>query len=341
MEDSDKLWSDRIPPDILGSIASRLVVGEYFVFRDVCKQWRLAPLMPPSHRPRRLHDDLQLPYLMTLHEKTGIVEFFDLVYNVVTTHNPGISKLKGSRIRSSKAGWLLMSHGNRGMFFFNPIDNDIIELPDLEQRENICSCWTFSCPPDSEGCFVVGFDTYGTPPDIYIIKVGETTWTYHYSNDTEYGYNERIFELHGCNNAVFIKKNIIYILGDKGNLATLSINEKSTTEVPTWKFYGKLFRCRRRKQNSIQRIYIVEDTDDKGMFAFLTRSLAFLTHSDSRCVTSTEGGSTPYLQNSFNFQGLHPRLLIKLLVANFLMEGARSCKRELAKSSHFLCSWIN
>ncbi|KAF3617779.1 hypothetical protein FXO38_33773 [Capsicum annuum] len=150
MEDSDKLWSDRIPPDILGSIASRLVVGEYFVFRVVCKQWRLAPLMPPSHRPRRLHDDLQLPYLMTLHEKTGIVEFFDPVYNVVTTHNP-----------------------------------------------------------------------------------------------------------------------------------------------------------------------------------------------DSRCVTSTEGGSTPYLQNSFNFQGLHPRLLIKLLVANFLMEGARSCKRELAKSSHFLCSWIN
>ncbi|PHU06255.1 hypothetical protein BC332_22744 [Capsicum chinense] len=307
MEDSDKLWSDRIPPDILGSIASRLVVGEYFVFRAVCKQWRLAPLMPPSHRPRRLHDDLQLPYLMTLHEKTGIVEFFDPVYNVVTTHNPGISKLKGSRIRSSKAGWLLMSHGNRSMFFFNPIDNDIIELPDLEQRENICSCWTFSCPPDSEGCFVVGFDTYGTPPDIYIIKVGETTWTYHYSNDieyTEYGYNERTFELHGCNNAVFIKKNIIYILGDKGNLATLSINEKSTTE-------------------------------------FLTRSLAFLTHSDSRCVTSTEGGSTPYLQNSFNFQGLHPRLLIKLLLANFLMEGARSCKRELAKSSHFLCSWIN
>ncbi|PHT71578.1 hypothetical protein T459_22363 [Capsicum annuum] len=108
MEDSDKLWSDRIPPDILGSIASRLVVGEYFVFRVVCKQWRLAPLMPPSHRPRRLHDDLQLPYLMTLHEKTGIVEFFDPVYNVVTTHNPGISKLKGSRIRSSKAGWLLM-----------------------------------------------------------------------------------------------------------------------------------------------------------------------------------------------------------------------------------------
>ncbi|PHT71715.1 hypothetical protein T459_22500 [Capsicum annuum] len=132
MEDSDKLWSDRIPPDILGSIASRLVVGEYFVFRVVCKQWRLAPLMPPSHRPRRLHDDLQLPYLMTLHEKTGIVEFFDPVYNVVTTHNPG-SNLKTDSLFSMRNGCMVGKP--KGFAGGIAVGEDL----------RLCrDCWTFS-----------------------------------------------------------------------------------------------------------------------------------------------------------------------------------------------------
>ncbi|XP_049362127.1 F-box protein At4g12382-like [Solanum verrucosum] len=152
----DALWSDCIPSDILGLISSRLVAAEYFVFRAVCKKWRYTSVTPP-HCPAQPEKS---PCLITLRGDTGIVDFFHPVYNVMTTTSIPIPKLMDSRIRSSKANWLLISHGNHNMFFFNPISNDIIELPDLqEEYENIC-VWTFSCPPDSSSsaCFVVGFD---------------------------------------------------------------------------------------------------------------------------------------------------------------------------------------
>ncbi|KAG5584126.1 hypothetical protein H5410_044560 [Solanum commersonii] len=242
----DALWSDCIPSDILELISSRLVAVEYFIFRAVCKRWRYTPMTPP----RRPAQPEKSPCLITLRGDTGIVDFFHPVYNVMTTTSISILKLMDSRIRSSKANWLLISHGSHNMFFFNPISNDIIELPDLqEEYENIC-VWTFSCPPDSSSsaCFVVGFDYLGNPPDVCIIKVGETNWT-----------------------PIFFKNNIVYVLGDKGNLGILTINENS---IPSWKFYGKSFL--RRRLNSIQYVYMAEDVDNEGMLA------VFLSHHEGK-----------------------------------------------------------
>ncbi|KAK4730786.1 hypothetical protein R3W88_023774 [Solanum pinnatisectum] len=172
----DALWSDCIPSDIRGLISSRLIVVEYFVFHAVCKKWRYTPVTPP-HCPAQPEKS---PCLITLCGDTRIIDFFHPVYNVMTTTSIPIPKLMDSRIRSSKGNWLLISNGSSDMFFFNPISNDITELPDLqEEYENICASWTFSCPPDSSSsdCFVVGFDYLGNPPDVCIIKVGETNWT--------------------------------------------------------------------------------------------------------------------------------------------------------------------
>uniref|UniRef100_M1DXR5 F-box protein family n=1 Tax=Solanum tuberosum TaxID=4113 RepID=M1DXR5_SOLTU len=267
----DALWSC-IPSDIVGLISSRLVAGEYFIFRAVCKRWRYAPMIPP---PRPCQPE-KSPCLITLRGNTGIVEFFHPVYNVVTTTSIPILKLRGSRIRSSKANWLLMSQGNRGMFFFNPISNDIIELPDLQQQnENSFSSWTFSCPPDSlsSACFVVGFQYIGNPPIVYIIKVGDNTWTYYnFYDDYDDDYN-LYFSSTGCNNPIFFNNNTIYVLGDKGNLGILTINENS---IPSWEFYGSYFRS--RKQKSIRQVYTVEDVDNEGMLA------VFLSHHEGDVV---------------------------------------------------------
>lgn len=118
------------------------------------------------------------------------------------THKKNIAILKGCRIRSAKGSWLLMSQGNHGMFFFNPHSNDIIELPNLlEEIGNYCCAWTFSSPPDSLDCFVVGFDFYGSPPLVCIIKVGDSTWKFHRPFNTQ-----ESFQLTGCNNPVFFEK---------------------------------------------------------------------------------------------------------------------------------------
>ncbi|XP_015160552.1 F-box protein At4g00893-like [Solanum tuberosum] len=262
MED-DKLWSHGIPLDILGLISSRLVAAEYFIFHAVCKHWRYTPLTPP---PPPQSCPLT-PRLMTLRAEAGIVEFFDPVYNVVTTQKTDIPKLRGARIRSSKANWLLMSSGNRGMFFFNSISNDIIELPNLlEEQGNSCSAWTFSCPPDSSSsnCFVVGFETGVYVPDVYIIKVGDTEWTHHYFF---YAGN---FATSDCNNPLFFKNNTIYLLGDKGNLGILCIKGNSAAQRPNWKSYGRHFPS--SKQTSIRKAYTAEDVDNEGMLVvFLSR----------------------------------------------------------------------
>uniref|UniRef100_M0ZX89 F-box protein family n=1 Tax=Solanum tuberosum TaxID=4113 RepID=M0ZX89_SOLTU len=276
------LWSEHVPTDILKLISSRLVAGDYFAFCAVCKAWRQDPLPPQLHLHHDDEDDSPSPFLMTLHKETGIVEFFNPVYNALIIPTMVISKLKGSRIRSSKANWLLMSHGNRGMFFFNPKSNDIIELPDLPLIHNCFSAWTFSCPPDSSSssCFVVGFDEVGSPPDVYIIKVGDTTWTYHYFVN-ELRNCQGLFSLLGCNNPVFFKNNIVSVLGDKGTLGILTINENSAAETPSWQFYGTPFW--RTKQMSIREVYTVEDVDNRGMLA------VFLTHEQGKVEVWSSG----------------------------------------------------
>ncbi|KAK4730790.1 hypothetical protein R3W88_023778 [Solanum pinnatisectum] len=234
----DALWSDCIPLDILGLISSHLVAAKYFVFRAVCKKWCYASVTP-LHRPAQPEKS---PRLITLRGNTGIVNFFHSVYNVITTTSIPIPKLMDSQIRSSK--------GNC---------NDIIELPDLQKEyENICASWTFSCPPDSSSsdCFVVGFDYLGNPPDVCIIKVGETNWTFHNLNNPADRY--KCFYLTGCNSPIFFKNNIVYVLGDKGNLGILTINENS---IPSWKFYGKSF---------------LQDVDNEGMLA------VFLSHHEGK-----------------------------------------------------------
>ncbi|KAG5584207.1 hypothetical protein H5410_044641 [Solanum commersonii] len=173
-----------------------------------------------------------LPCLMNLQKETCMVEFFDPKVD--------IPKFRNAQIRSSKANWLLMIHGNGGMFFFNTISNDIIELSNLlDENENSCSAWTFSCPPDSSSsdCFVVGFEIGGDVPDVYIIK--------------------------------------LEILN--GRITTLGIieqnfkpRENSAAKRPKWTFYGKHFL--RSKQRSIRKAYTVEDVDNEGMLVvFLSR----------------------------------------------------------------------
>ncbi|KAG5584212.1 hypothetical protein H5410_044646 [Solanum commersonii] len=140
-----------------------------------------------------------------------------------------------------------MSHDNRGMFFFNPISNDIIELPDLlDEHKNSCSAWTFLCPPDSSSdCLVVGFKAIGYVPDVYIIKVGDTEWTYHYS------LNPGKFMATRCNNPLFFK-NKYYLLTRRerkayttedvdngGMLAVILSREKGDVEVWRYKINGK------------------------------------------------------------------------------------------------------
>lgn len=177
-------------------------------WRVICKYWHYAPLTPPPCPQLQSPS----PCLMTLQKETCIVEFFDLVYNVVITQKVDILKFRGARIRSSKDNWLLKNHGNPRIFIFNTQSNDIIELPDvLDENENCCSTWTFSCPPNSFiiRLFSCWFWNWWLCLDAYIIKVGDIGWRYHYFRN-----HRAKVQATGCNNLLFFKNNIIYISWD-------------------------------------------------------------------------------------------------------------------------------
>ncbi|XP_009600454.2 F-box/kelch-repeat protein At1g57790-like [Nicotiana tabacum] len=269
--DDDRLWSNT-PIDILELISSRLVGRDYIMFCVVCKSWRL-PTLTPRPPPLTLHEYdscINTPCLMTIYEERGEIEFFNPLYNAVT-HKMNIPhELKGSRIRCAIKDWLLMSQGRRRMFFFNPITKVIIQLPDIEEElENQFPSWTFSCPPDSSSsdCFVVGFFIGGSPPLVCIIKVGDNIWTYHIFYDEDEG-------LFMCNNPVFFKNNSVYLLGNKGNLGILSIEENSAEETPTWEFYWDSLP--RRLRSSIEHVFTAEDVDNGGIL------VVFLTHEEGK-----------------------------------------------------------
>ncbi|KAM3341268.1 hypothetical protein P3S68_028903 [Capsicum galapagoense] len=96
--DDDSLWCNA-PTDILGLISSRLVAGEYVVFRAVCRNWR--DLVPLPRIPR----EYNTPRLMTLYQERGDVEFFHPLHDALITDIPEL--VKGSRIRCALKDWLL------------------------------------------------------------------------------------------------------------------------------------------------------------------------------------------------------------------------------------------
>uniref|UniRef100_M0ZU72 F-box protein family n=1 Tax=Solanum tuberosum TaxID=4113 RepID=M0ZU72_SOLTU len=275
-EDVDRQYWSNAPTDMLRLISSRLVAGEYVVFRAVCKNWRLS--LPDLHdySYSSPFSCVNTPCLITFYEETGDVEFFYPLYNAQITQNMDMPELRGSRIRCAIEDWLLMSKGDYGMFFFNPFTKVIMKLPDLlEEFKNSFPSWTFSCPQDSSSsdCFVVGFFFSGFPPMVYMIKVGESIWKIHTFYHDEYGNNKELFFV--PHSPVYFKNdNIVYILGHKGTLAILKINENSTEESPTWKFHGK--QLSHRKQNSIRQIFTAEDIDNGGILVI------FLTHEEGK-----------------------------------------------------------
>jgi len=83
-------------------------------------------------------------------------------------------ELWGATIRYSKYGWLLLSRKGGGVFFFHPFDRIKIELPSYSDQER-CESMSFSSPPTSIDCFVIGIIFYGVK--FIIIRRGEVAWT--------------------------------------------------------------------------------------------------------------------------------------------------------------------
>ena len=165
----DKSWSE-LPLHLLCQFSAHLILKDLNTFRAICKSWRLSspmsPLLPLLKLPYS-----QSPCLMYLakHKCT----FFHPMHDN-GSYQMDLPELQDAFIRYSKYGWLLLSKMDGSVFFFHPFDRIKIELPNYPCKE-IFESMSFSSPPTSTDCFVIGIIYHGSK--FSIIRRGEVAWT--------------------------------------------------------------------------------------------------------------------------------------------------------------------
>ena len=163
-EKKDKLLSSwlELPPELLYQVSKHLSNIYFSIFCAVCKSWRSSAQSWHSNAiVFRLRTLLDIPHsespcnLMTLDTYQEDIPVLDV------------------RLQCSKMGWLLLSlvrFGYCRFFFFNPFTKVKIELPSNFYHFDIMS---FSLPPTSKDCFVVGING---GYEFGIIRRGEERW---------------------------------------------------------------------------------------------------------------------------------------------------------------------
>nr|XP_043617996.1 F-box protein At4g00893-like [Erigeron canadensis] len=159
-----------IPFDVLQMIMKFCVGVEYMNFRATCKRCHpAAPLVQWRSKTELQNYSLVSPWLMVIDKNRGIITFTDpLLGNNYFMKNLQVSIYDDSYC--SRFGWLLFKTSEYCLAFFNPFTNDRLELPEADYQFRHVS---FSAPPTSTDCMVVGF----TKVRVYVHFVSrEATW---------------------------------------------------------------------------------------------------------------------------------------------------------------------
>ena len=149
-----------LPVDILETIMEHCVGVEYMNFRATCKHCHLAaPPIKWSTKTsiRKLQTySLVSPWLMVADKNQGIMTFTDPILGN-NYFKKSLEALKADLIiYCSRFGWLLLKIDFVGQYFFNPLTGDLRILP---EADDVLESLSFSAPPTSSDCMVVGFST--------------------------------------------------------------------------------------------------------------------------------------------------------------------------------------
>ncbi|GKB00564.1 hypothetical protein Tco_0828557 [Tanacetum coccineum] len=151
-----------VPSNLLEMILELCLGVEYMNFRATCKRCLLAaPLIKWSNETSLMRlqtHSLVSPWLMVVDKKRGIITFTDpMSGDNYLLKNSKVLIDEHNRICYSRFGWLLFKKRDLNrLVFFNPFTDDLRELPEMKHDLESLS---FSAPPTSHDCMVVGFTT--------------------------------------------------------------------------------------------------------------------------------------------------------------------------------------
>ncbi|OMO97232.1 hypothetical protein COLO4_14754 [Corchorus olitorius] len=194
----DDLWGRGLPTELLELILSKLIfVVDINNFHSVCKTWRSinVSVSPPRQLPSLLaYADSSFPLLFQItdpwfrpHRRKYSV-FHPLYKYTWNMEFPPQVRDGCKNIYFSKYGWLLQlySHPNPYILdqpyreyaiLFNPLTQEIKELPRMPVFPGHPPCMFFTAPPSHPDCFVVAIS--GLNSSIYVHKLGEDDWKKH------------------------------------------------------------------------------------------------------------------------------------------------------------------
>ncbi|KAJ1701525.1 hypothetical protein LUZ63_001304 [Rhynchospora breviuscula] len=213
-------WSD-LPNDLVELLLPHLSLVDALCVFMVCKSWNLAS------------DSIQKaktwPWLMYREKTDGTCKLLDPLNGKEYTTSVGLpSSVFPIRMLSSKDGWVIVLDAANAIFMGNPLNEDVVKLPPLEDfDEDFCGI-TFTSIPTSPDCVVMAFCTDIVNGNIYIYKwhSGEEDWTFIYDGESP-------MRTAAKTNPVFFQGEF-YCLAETGELGVFNPVEE------TWRILDKL-----------------------------------------------------------------------------------------------------
>ncbi|KAI3849668.1 hypothetical protein MKW98_026582 [Papaver atlanticum] len=151
--------------DVMWSISSHLSPLDYVHLRAVRRNYRsVFPLVNwrRSCPTRSLQTTELSPWLVFAKDNEAVYSFINPIHNNENYLMSIPELLKGSTIRFSKDGLLLLSKGYHSLFFYNPFTKAIIKLPDIPDGTDYSFRGiSFSSLPTSSDCSVFAISNYG------------------------------------------------------------------------------------------------------------------------------------------------------------------------------------
>lgn len=234
---------DTLPVELLDLILPNLFAKDRLAFSLVCRAWDKA-LAASAYR--------HSPCLMLNNRDTTIWKVFQH-NNFFSMDFPDLDKK--AVIRCSNHGWLLMCTDDEILFFFDPFNNQRIEVPRLPKK-NRYTTMSFFHPPTSPDCFIVGIDgVHNCIVEIGLLKHGEDEWNIS---------SVELKKLFGASLAPpILDGGKLCFLDFRGNIATFDMSRDPIAK--SGYVYNRCLKQRRLRRN-IKEHYLIKIKGEDAIF---------------------------------------------------------------------------
>lgn len=351
----------KLDDDIVWAVSDFLHTLDYVHLRAVSKKYRSVIDLRRYSSTRTVQTTDISPWLISPKYDQSIFNFINPMHDNENYLFNIPELLKGSRIRFSKGGWLLMSKCET-LFFYNPFTKSTVRLPDLPNVNGFSYTGiSFSSLPTASDCLVFAIDKelFRDQVGVFFIKRGDKEWSYDlYTNIYLPEKKNLDFEL-TLNNPVFYRGRF-YCLDHNGTLGVLLGVFKYEHPDISWEILsmkappncgfiynsflveceGQLISVLLGRLGNWVRIFRLNETKMvKSEVKHLGRHMLFL--SSTSCISAI--APTSQMENKVYFPRLHNEgiLYYSLDTGMYHSLGSRHSAKDYRGSNEKLhCSWI-